>query len=105
VSTHSIRIGFRCTEWCGNRALCRIHALLKTTRFLTVYAFSADPGPYPSLFTKNVASNPILIVETVVGDVRKTHFIENYDDEAEAARECNSAMLPLAGEFARLNEV
>jgi hypothetical protein len=35
----------------------------------------------------------------------KTHFVGYFDCEEEAARAYNAAILPLAGEFARLNEV
>ena len=35
----------------------------------------------------------------------RTHFVSYFDDEVEAARAYNAAVLPLAGEFARLNEV
>ena len=34
---------------------------------------------------------------------RKTHFVGYFDNEIEAARAYNAAILPLAGEFARLN--
>ena len=33
----------------------------------------------------------------------RTHFVGNFGDEAEAARAYDAAVLPLAGEFARLN--
>ena len=36
---------------------------------------------------------------------RETHFVGYFDDEIEAAKAYNSAILPLAGEFARLNPV
>ena len=34
---------------------------------------------------------------------RKTHFVGYFADEHEAARAYDAAILPLAGEFARLN--
>ncbi len=35
----------------------------------------------------------------------QTHFVGYFDDERDAARAYNDAILPLAGEFARLNEL
>lgn len=36
---------------------------------------------------------------------RRTHFVGYFADEYEAARAYNAAILPLAGEFAQLNDV
>jgi hypothetical protein len=65
-----------------------------------------DRGERPELPSARMVDAMCRLYEkgrVVLGWRGKTYLVDYFDDEADAARAYNAAMLPFAGEFARLD--